>query len=105
MPGPSNENNDDAFLVEGGSVRITKNRINAGGQIGMDLQNTAANSVVEQNTIVNSSTAAAGCALTLGYTVSGNTIIDAAVGVQMASGNTSAPNKFYAAAMTVSPCN
>jgi hypothetical protein len=86
VAGPSTENNDYAFLVENGSVRITKNWINAGGQIGLNLQNTGTDSVVEQNTIVNSSTAVTGCALTLGYTVSGNTIIDAGIGVQMASG-------------------
>ncbi|MGB8785042.1 MAG: right-handed parallel beta-helix repeat-containing protein [Terriglobales bacterium] len=105
IAGPSNENNDYAFLIEAGSVTVTKNRIDAGGQLGLNLQNTGTASVVEQNTIVNSSTAIAGCADTLGYTVSGNTIIDAAVGVQLASGNTSGPNKFYATAMSVPPCN
>jgi len=104
IAGPSNENNDYAFLVEGGSVRITRNWIDAGGQIGLDLQNTATNSVVEQNTIVNSGTAISGCAVTLGYTVKGNTIVDAAVGVQMSSGNVSMPNKFYATAATTAAC-
>lgn len=104
VAGPSNENNDYAFLVEGGSVQIRRNTIDAGGQIGFDLQNTATDSVVEQNTIVNSATAVSGCALTQGYTVSGNTIIDAAVGVQISSGNVSTPNKFYAAAATTAPC-
>jgi hypothetical protein len=105
IEGPSTENNDYAFLVENGSVRITKNWIDAGGQQGLNLQNTGTNSIVEQNTIANSSTAVIGCALTLGYTVSGNTIIDASIGVQMASGNTSTPNKFYATALMVAPCN
>jgi hypothetical protein len=105
IAGPSTENNDYAFLVENGSVRITKNWINAGGQIGLNLQNTGADSVVEHNTIVNSSTAVTGCALTLGYTVSDNTIIDAAIGVQMDSGNTSTPNKFYATAMASAACS
>lgn len=103
--GPSSENNDYAFLVENGSVRIANNRVDAGGQQGMNLQNTGTNSVVEQNTIVNSSTAVIGCADTLGYTVKGNTIIDASIGVQVASGNTSTANKFFAAGMTVAPCN
>lgn len=105
VAGPSTENNDYAFLVENGSVRITKNWINAGGQVGLNLQNTSTNSLVEQNTIVNSSTAVTGCALTLGYTVSGNTIIDAVIGVQMASGNISTPNQFYATATTVATCS
>ena len=105
VEGPSTENNDYAFLVENGSVRITRNWIDAGGQQGMNLQNTGVNSVVDQNTIVNSSTAITGCALTLGYTVTGNTIIDAAIGVQMASGNTSAPNRFFSTATSVAPCN
>lgn len=105
IEGPSTENNDYAFLVENGSVRITKNWIDAGGQEGMNLQNTGTNSVVEQNTIVNSSTAVTGCALTLGYTVSGNTIIDAAIGIQMAPGNASTENEFHETVMTVAPCN
>jgi hypothetical protein len=104
VAGPSTENNDYAFLVESGSVKVTGNWINAGGQVGVDLQNTGTGSVVEQNRIVNSSTAVTGCALTLGYTVSGNTIIDAAIGVQMASGNTSTPNKFHATAATAATC-
>jgi hypothetical protein len=105
IEGLSTENNDYAFLVENGSVRITKNWINAGGQIGLNLQNTGTNSVVQQNTIVNSATAVTGCALTLGYTVSGNIIVDAAIGVQMDSGNISTPNKFYATATTVAACS
>jgi hypothetical protein len=104
VAGPSTENNDYAFLVENGSVRITRNWIDAGGQEGMNLQNTGTDSVVEQNTIVNSSTAITGCALTLGYTVSGNTIIDAAIGVQMDSGNTTAANKFYVTAVAAAKC-
>jgi len=104
IEGPSTENNDYAFLVEAGSVVVSKNRIDAGGQLGLNLQNTGTPSTVEQNTIVNSSTAITGCALTSGYTVSGNTIIDAAIGLQMASGNTSTPNKFYATAATTAAC-
>jgi hypothetical protein len=104
IAGPSTENNDYAFLIEAGSARVSNNRIDAGGQLGLNLQNTGTASVVEQNTIVNSSTAVTGCAITSGYTVSGNTITDAAIGVQMASGNTSTPNTFYATAVTVAPC-
>jgi len=100
----STENNDYAFLVEGGSVEITKNRIDAGGQLGLNLQNTGTNSIVEQNTIVNSSSAITGCADTLGYTVSHNTVIDAAVGIQIAGGNVSAPNTFYATPVTTASC-
>jgi nitrous oxidase accessory protein NosD len=104
IEGASTENNDYAFLIEGGSVKVSKNRIDSGGQQGVNLQNTGTASVVEQNTIVNSSTAVFGCADTSGYTVSGNTIIDAAIGVQMDSGNTSTPNKFYATAATAAAC-
>jgi Right handed beta helix region len=85
---------------------IKGNKIDAGGGIGLALYYLTTSLVVQGNSITNSSTAVAGCVppVASGYTVTGNTITDAAIGVQMPAGNTSAPNNFYATASAVAAC-
>jgi len=98
--------------VESGSSSVTGNRIDAGGGQGVALYDAAAGSVVKGNTIVNSLTAVFGCGYgtippggpASGFAVSGNVIMDAAIGLQMPSGNTSAPNRYYATGSAVGYC-
>jgi parallel beta-helix repeat protein len=101
------------LYIVGGSNNVTNNRIDAGGFLGVYLTNSATNSVVEKNTIGNAETAVTGCGglggtpppPASGFTVTGNIITDAATGTEMPSGNTSAPNKFYATSMAVQACH
>jgi hypothetical protein len=93
-----------AIYIEGGTTNLQGNRIDAGGQEGLILGG-GGSAIVELNTIMNSSIAVDGCAESAsGFTVTGNTITDAAIGVQMPSGNTTTLNKFYATAMAVEAC-
>jgi nitrous oxidase accessory protein len=101
----------DGIQIVGGSNSVTNNRINAGGGVGVSLHNTATGSLVQKNTIQNSSTAVFGCSTfgingagASGFTVSGNTITGAAIGLQMPAGNTSTPNKYYATSTAVQEC-
>jgi parallel beta-helix repeat protein len=101
------------LYIVGGSNNVTNNRIDAGGFLGVYLTSSATNSVVEKNTIGNAETAVTGCGglggtpppPASGFTVTGNIITDAATGTEMPSGNTSAPNKFYATSMAVQACH
>jgi hypothetical protein len=95
-----------AMYIQGTTGVIKGNKIDAGGGIGLALYYSTTNFVVQGNSITNSSTAVAGCVppIASGYTVTGNTITDAAIGVQMPMGNTSAPNNFYATASAVAAC-
>jgi hypothetical protein len=85
--------------IVAGSNTVTGDSIDAGGRFGVQIQGTGSNTV-KSNTIVNSSTAVYGCGSNLesppasGDTVSGNTILDASIGIQMPSGNTTIPNTF-----------
>ncbi|MGC9988119.1 MAG: right-handed parallel beta-helix repeat-containing protein [Terriglobales bacterium] len=92
--------------VLAGSNSIHENRIDAGGQTGVSLSLLGTGSLVQRNRISNSSTAVYGCGSepASGFTVTGNTITDAAIGVQMRTGNTSAPNQFFATATPVAAC-
>jgi hypothetical protein len=101
--------NGAGVFVYFGSNSIKGNKIDAGGQGGVSLNDSGTASLVG-NTIVNSSTAVNGCGGFLqnpasGYTVTGNIITDATVGVQMPSGNMTTPNTFYAVASAVASCN
>jgi hypothetical protein len=102
-----------AMDVLSGSNTIKRNKVDAGGQTGMILFGDATNSVVQGNTIANSTTAVSGCmpgwsSFSYGFTVTGNTITDATVGMQMPSSNRNitTPNNYYATATAVSaqPC-
>ncbi len=97
-----------AFAISGGNT-VKHNRIDAGGGTGMLLSGSATSSLVEENTIGNASTGVFGCGFghrpaASGFTVTANAITDAAIGVEMPSGNTSTPNRFYATAMAVEAC-
>jgi hypothetical protein len=98
-----------AVEVDSGSNTITGNQIDAGGGTGLSLGFDGTKSIVQGNTIVNSSIAIFGCDIparySTGFTVTGNTITDAAVGIQMPNpnGNITAPNKYYATATAVTP--
>jgi parallel beta-helix repeat protein len=95
------------MFVTSGSNTIKSNRIDASGQAGVILFDSAINSAVQSNTIVNSSTAVYGCVTTFpasGFTVTGNTITDAAIGVQMPSSNTFSPNIFYVTGSEAAAC-
>ncbi|MGB9233595.1 MAG: right-handed parallel beta-helix repeat-containing protein [Terriglobales bacterium] len=96
------------FVLSGGNT-VEHNRIDAGGGTGMLLSGSGTSSLVEENTIGNASNGVFGCGLghrpaASGFTVTGNAITDAAVGVEMPSGNTSTPNRFYATASAVEAC-
>jgi Periplasmic copper-binding protein (NosD) len=78
-----------------GSNTISSNRIDAGGQDGIDLAN-AGTDIIQSNTIVNSSTAIEGCGNSVtGDTVSGNTIMDATSGLDLPPSVTLGTNHFY----------
>jgi hypothetical protein len=99
-----NNPSGSTIFIDGGSNKVSSNRIDAGGQLGMQLLNAGTN-VVQLNTFVNSSTAIYGCNNSVsGDTVSGNTIIDANIGLSMPSGNTIASNKFYVVTTATVPC-
>jgi|ERR1700722_217172 len=96
------------------SGSVTGNQIDAGGQIGVSLVGyMTTNPVVQGNTISNSSTAILGCdtvseGVASGYTITGNTIRDAAVGIQMPAPNNNiiTPNTYYATATVMArPCD
>jgi Right handed beta helix region len=89
----------------GGSTIFKGNKIDAAGQLGVQMGGT--NSIlVQSNTIMNSSIAVNGCSgESQGATVIGNTITDAGIGLSMPSGNTAAPNTFHATAMALQPCD
>jgi hypothetical protein len=96
------------ILLLSGSNTIKRNDIDAGGATGMSLGYEGTNSIVQGNAITNSSTAVFGCdgnGFSSGFTVTGNTITDATVGMQMPSptSNITAPNKYYATATAVAP--
>jgi parallel beta-helix repeat protein len=99
-----------ALYTASGSV--TGNQIDAGGQIGVSLVGyVTTKPVVQGNTISNSSTAILGCDSTdddnaNGYTVTGNIVRDAAVGIQMPPDkNIISPNTYYATATVMAkPC-
>jgi Right handed beta helix region len=100
-----------AVQVFGGSNTIKTNRIDAGGNYGLLLNGSATSSVIESNTIVNSGFAVYGCAggdppgpAASGFTVTGNSITDAAEGVDLPSGNTFTPNTFHATGSEVGGC-
>jgi hypothetical protein len=95
----SNTIQNSVFLIADGST-LKSNHIDALGGYGVVLAGAGTNNV-EANTIVNTSTAAVfGCgsvgAILLppasGDTITGNTILNANVGVEMPSGNTATPN-------------
>jgi parallel beta-helix repeat protein len=93
--------------VWSGSNSIKSNRIDANDQYGVQLGDSVNNSEVQSNTIVNSSTAVSGCNGTFpasGFTVTGNTITDAAIGIQVPLGNTTTPNAFYATTSVEAAC-
>lgn len=94
--------------IDSGSASFTNNQIDGGGQYGVYLQGSATDSIVENNTIGNASTAVYGCNGSFGpasgFTVTGNLITDTAVGLEMPSGNTTAPNNYYVTANTVHGC-
>jgi hypothetical protein len=101
-----------AVYVLSGSNTIKSNKIDAGGATGMILAYDATNSVVQGNAIANSSTAISGCGLdgpsfSIGFTITGNTIIDATIGMQMPgpflNDNITTPNNYYATATAVAP--
>ncbi|HEY6371931.1 MAG TPA: transposase [Candidatus Sulfotelmatobacter sp.] len=99
-----------AVYVLSGSNTIKSNKIDAGGATGMILSYDATNSVVQGNAIANSSTAISGCdvygsSFSSGFTVTGNTITDATVGMQMPdpNDNITTPNNYYATATAVAP--
>jgi parallel beta-helix repeat protein len=98
-----------------GSNTVKNNRIDAGGAMGITLDDEGTGSIVQGNTIENSSIAVYGCGdsygfgYSTGFTVTGNTILDAATGMQMPpypNGNVTAPNTYYATGTAVSgpPC-
>jgi len=97
----------DVVDLGGGTTILKENKIDAAGQIGVELSRSAS-IVVQSNTIVNSSTAVDGkCGQgseSKGATVTGNIITDATVGVWLPSGNTATPNKFYATATALQTC-
>jgi parallel beta-helix repeat protein len=99
-----------------GSNTVKNNRIDAGGAMGITLDDQGTGTVVQGNTIENSSVAVYGCGdgygfgYSTGFTVTGNTILDATTGMQMPpypNGNVTAPNTYYAtgAAVSAQPCN
>jgi hypothetical protein len=97
-------------VISGGNT-VKRNKIDAGGGTAVSLGGLATSSLVEDNTVGNAATGVFGCGgaghgrpAASGFTVTGNTITDAAIGVEMPSGNTSAPNKFYATATAVEAC-
>jgi hypothetical protein len=101
-----------AVYVLSGSNTIKSNKIDAGGATGMILAYDATNSAVQGNAIANSATAISGCGLdgasfSFGFTITGNTIIDATVGMQMPgpflNDNITTPNNYYATATAVAP--
>jgi len=96
--------------INGGSAAFTSNKIDANQSYGVYLQGPGSNSVVQANKIANSSTAIDGCDMGFGFgpasgfTVTGNAITDASVGMQMPSGNTTSPNTYYVTFTPTSPC-
>jgi hypothetical protein len=98
--------------VFAGSNTVRGNKIDAGGQTGMLVSGyTVTNPVVQGNTIVNASTAILGCDTSgnfaNGFTVTNNTILDAAVGMQMSDlgVNVTAPNSYYETETVIArPC-
>lgn len=96
--------------IYSGSATFTNNKVDAGGSYGVYLQGPATNGQVENNTIGNSSTAVFGCdggsglGSASGFTVTGNAITGAAVGLEMPSGNTTTPNNYYITASALQSC-
>lgn len=99
-----------AIQVWQSSASVTNNTIDAGTALGIFLGGLGYNSAIQHNTIGNSSGAVVGCDIALGpppasgFVVTSNTITDAATGLQMPSGNTTAPNNYYAVANATLPC-
>ena len=92
------------FLIDGGSNTVKYNKMDAGGKYGLQLLN-AGNNVVQGNTIANSSTAVYGCFNNVsGNTISGNTLIDANVGISIPSNNNFVPNQYLVVVTAVVPC-
>ena len=96
-----------AFYTFFSATNLHGNKIDAGGQEGVLLIGSGSVKV-QSNTIMNSSMAVDGsCGQQYpasGSTVTGNTIIDANIGIKMPSGNTSTPNTFFATASAVAAC-
>ncbi len=91
--------------IQSGSNTLKGNKIDAAGGYGVQLVFAGTN-VIELNTIVDSSTAVYGCYNSVsGNTVTGNTIIDAGVGVSLPSGNTFHPNIFSVVGTAVATCS
>ena len=96
--------------IYSGSATFTNNKIDAGGSYGVYLQGSATNGQVENNTIGNASTAVFGCDVgsglgnASGFTVTGNAITDAAIGLEMPSGNTTTPNNYYVTTSALQSC-
>ena len=96
--------------IYSGTAAFTNNEIDAQGSYGVYLQGSATNSVVQNNIIGDSSNAIFGCDVgsgmgnASGFTVTGNAITDAAVGLEMPSGNTLTPNNYFATDAAVQFC-
>ena len=94
----------DGIASFSGANTINLNRIDAGGQDGIDLEN-AGHDIIQSNTIVNSTTAIEGCGASVrGDSVSGNTIMDATNGLDLPPSVTVGTNHFYDVATTVLAC-
>jgi len=97
----------DVVDLGGGTTILKENKIDAAGQIGVELSRSAS-IVVQSNTIVNSSTAVDGkCGQNSeakGATVTRNIITDAAIGVYLPSGNTVTGNTLHATAAASQTC-
>lgn len=94
----------DGIASFSGSNTISSNHIDAGGQDGISLGN-AGTDIIESNTIVNSTTAFEGCGNSVsGDTVSGNTILDAANGLDLPPSVTVGTNHFYDVSTTALSC-
>jgi hypothetical protein len=93
-----------SVFIEEGSNTLKANRIDAGGQIGVQLV-LAGSNTIQSNTIVNSSTGVSGCNNSVsGNTVTGNTITDAVVGITLPAGNVFHPNVFNVVTTAVVTC-
>jgi|CZKY01.1.fsa_nt_gi hypothetical protein len=96
-----------AFYTFFSATNLHGNKIDAGGQEGVLLIGSGSVQV-QSNTIVNSSMAVDGsCGQQYpasGSSVTGNTIIDANIGIKMPSSNTTKSNSFYATASAVAAC-
>lgn len=95
--------------VDSGSNTITGNKIDAGGATGFSLGGVGTNTIVRGNTIGNAAVGIFGCdgpgGFSAGFTITGNSVTDAIIGMQMPSpnGNVTTPNSYYATATAVSP--